>query len=331
MKRMDPGRLDWFKERARCHDAVHPIELLNEIAALEDELADWKRRWQDEDDAARHAREALQVEREEWRQEKERLGAEFAQAHADAAEYRRAMHEISTQRDALDGYAETLQELVDVLRPNGETVLEAARRVTAEIAHLKPSGQVAEDKATLAGALTRGEEFTPHNLDALSRLVAKAQGYEEMLGGEKAHNEVLDDLYRILGQRDGEDTLSAAERVVSERNTAVANNAALLEVIDDIAHRSTDTLGGMEAHDRAVRVRQQPHPGAALLEHLRACRDLLTVLRPILDLPFQIVEATVPTAGMDSAPDQVVGTLHISLAKMRKLREAISKIEDQRP
>lgn len=54
-----------------------------------------------------------------------------------------------------------------------------------------------------------------------------------------------------------------------ERDAALADNAALVEVLGDVAHRSMDTLGGQDAHDRAVRVHAQPHPGAALLEEHR--------------------------------------------------------------
>lgn len=38
-KRLDQKRMDQFKDWARCHEAVHPGELLKHIAALEDELS----------------------------------------------------------------------------------------------------------------------------------------------------------------------------------------------------------------------------------------------------------------------------------------------------
>lgn len=47
------------------------------------------------------------------------------------------------------------------------------------------------------------------------------------------------------------------------------------------------------------------------------------VLKELLDCPYVIDEATVPKAGVDAAPDQVVGTMHVALPKMRKLRAAL--------
>lgn len=69
----------------------------------------------------------------------------------------------------------------------------------------------------------------------------------------------------------------------------------------------------------------------AYIGHLHRGRDALrgentalrAALEPLVALPYVIDEATVPKAGIDAAPEQVIGTLHVSLAKMRKLRAAL--------
>lgn len=47
-------------------------------------------------------------------------------------------------------------------------------------------------------------------------------------------------------------------------------------------------------------------------------------LAEILDCPYVLEEATIPKGGIEVAPNQVVGTMHISLGRMRKLRAALS-------
>jgi hypothetical protein len=41
------------------------------------------------------------------------------------------------------------------------------------------------------------------------------------------------------------------------------------------------------------------------------------------DLPYTIDEATVPKAGIDSNPDQVVGEISCAVPRMRELRAAL--------
>jgi hypothetical protein len=52
-------------------------------------------------------------------------------------------------------------------------------------------------------------------------------------------------------------------------------------------------------------------------------RDLLEA---IINCPYVINENTVPVSGADSAPAQVVGTLHLSLEKHRLLVEELNKL-----
>lgn len=60
--------------------------------------------------------------------------------------------------------------------------------------------------------------------------------------------------------------------------------------------------------------------------------ELKKLLQLVLDMPFVIDEATVPKAGVDMAPDRVIGTLHLSLAKRRRIAAAlVSKIEPMDP
>lgn len=171
-------------------------------------------------------------------------------------------------------------------------------RLKAELARFALSGQVAEDEATLAEAV--------HHLrwtglrGALSRLAAKAQGYEAM----KAERDALKaDVQRFIEaaahdqqtmdtikQRHAETveahkgTQKALAETMRERDAAVADNAVLLDgflrmmgVFESLAleaERSGDVVRAGE-HRRAAeslrRIHAQPHLGAALLsEHAKA-------------------------------------------------------------
>lgn len=56
-----------------------------------------------------------------------------------------------------------------------------------------------------------------------------------------------------------------------------------------------------------------------------AMSELLAALRELLDCPFDIDSATVPKAGIDAAPEQVVGTMSVALLRYRRARAAIAK------
>lgn len=96
------------------------------------------------------------------------------------------------------------------------------------------------------------------------------------------------------------------ELEIPEGEEDPANPEHYKDCISISAERSFNAL--VADHDR---VRQE-------YEALRAA------VAPLLDLPYVIDESTIPAAGPDSAPDQVVGTLHVSLTKMRALRTLLN-------
>lgn len=52
---------------------------------------------------------------------------------------------------------------------------------------------------------------------------------------------------------------------------------------------------------------------------------LREALEELLGCPYNLEEASIPKAGIDAAPEyQVVGTMHVSLTRMRKVREALN-------
>lgn len=51
---------------------------------------------------------------------------------------------------------------------------------------------------------------------------------------------------------------------------------------------------------------------------------LVEALEQLLDCPYVIEQATIPKAGIEAAPQQVVGTLHVNLMRMRKARAALA-------
>lgn len=70
---------------------------------------------------------------------------------------------------------------------------------------------------------------------------------------------------------------------------------------------------------------------AANTRLISAAPDLLEALQELIECPFDIDAATVPEAGIDAAPDQVVGTMSVSLSRRRKARAAIAKATGAQP
>ena len=54
---------------------------------------------------------------------------------------------------------------------------------------------------------------------------------------------------------------------------------------------------------------------------------LLEALRELVECPYRIDEASIPAAGIDAAPQQVVGTMSVALMRLRKARVALAAAE----
>jgi hypothetical protein len=55
--------------------------------------------------------------------------------------------------------------------------------------------------------------------------------------------------------------------------------------------------------------------------------ELLEALKEICDCPQFVDEATVPKAGIEAAPQQVVISMSVALVRLRKAKAAIAKTE----
>jgi len=58
----------------------------------------------------------------------------------------------------------------------------------------------------------------------------------------------------------------------------------------------------------------------------QAAQAALEALGDLLDCPYDLDEATIPKAGIDAAPEQVVGTMCVALARMRALRTKVKEL-----
>lgn len=170
----------------------------------------------------------------------------------------------------------------------------------AELARLKPSGQVAEDERRLSATLFDSDNVAWVNHDGLqearelvSRLAAKAQGYEDAVAEQERLKTIAEqaDTERGFAQKQ-----TQHER--SLKDAAVADNAALLKIAAPYlqcqcgraraAHgkdgRVVDMLTdghGMAWGDGEVLcsgfLEVTTHPGAALLERLLALEDVVGI------------------------------------------------------
>jgi hypothetical protein len=60
---------------------------------------------------------------------------------------------------------------------------------------------------------------------------------------------------------------------------------------------------------------------------IAAAPELLEALKEICDCPQWVDEATVPKAGIEAAPQQVVVNMSVALVRLRKAKTAIAKAE----
>lgn len=166
---------------------------------------------------------------------------------------------------------------------------EEVDRLRSELARLKSSGQVAEDVKVVRERLSR-LIGAPHPADeavyeALWRVAARAQGYKEATSERDEANTAL-----ALVAHERDRLRDYAKHIETCRDAAVADNAALLEQLQDLRKRvewvreAADGAAGR----RELWVNEQdvlracastdamlvwPHHGAALLKELEALRE----------------------------------------------------------
>mgnify|MGYP003627074711 FL=1 len=87
------------------------------------------------------------------------------------------------------------------------------------------------------------------------------------------------------------------------------------------AHKSMEVDGDLAlALQEALAVAHSGSPAPAAPD----VAGLVEALTEILDCPYVLEEATIPRGGVEAAPQQVVGTLHVNLVRMRKARTALA-------
>lgn len=162
-----------------------------------------------------------------------------------------------------------------------EAASNEVERLKAELARLTPSGQVVEDEAHLLGTIETHEGDLgpdPESRAALFRIAAKAQETETLRAA--LEHEVAD-----------------RRKVESEREAAVADNAALLGAIRvetvkecDLQKVAARNGSPLSCHDvitdkslwcarcRLAVVEDQPHPGSALLKQMQEQGEVVKAL-----------------------------------------------------
>lgn len=205
-----------------------------------------------------------------------------------------------------------------------DTYRKRMEEVQDELARLKPSGQVAEDRDELMGLFLelrahRSVEGWHAAIDRhaprITRLAAKAQGYEAIrkalsdnYGTDGDPLERVKDLLESEEAARNEAAVEQAERhrVEEERDAAVADNAALVEWIDQNGHaRWCERAQGREFRCTegcaAQPVTLQPHPGAALLERMKNVERELEMVRKgevcPHEMPLQRIAETISKPG----------------------------------
>lgn len=207
-----------------------------------------------------------------------------ATAPDQLGELRATVRVLTADRDAA-------REARDAKHSQLQEALVETERLKAELARLTPSGQVAEDMELLRRIIApHGDgEYKSRLCGALSRLAAKAQGYEAMKA-ESAARLALADMWKgraatLEAERDAlqaeKDSLTLAYTdACAERDAAVADNAARQRLGALMANACWNLVQRKALTDTDVPVldhlRQQwdmlgNNPGAALLaEHAKA-------------------------------------------------------------
>lgn len=68
---------------------------------------------------------------------------------------------------------------------------------------------------------------------------------------------------------------------------------------------------------------------ASLRERRRLEREVIEAVRDLEDCPYSVDQASVPKSGIESAPDQVVGTLSILYTKYQRLINSMAALDAQ--
>jgi len=63
-------------------------------------------------------------------------------------------------------------------------------------------------------------------------------------------------------------------------------------------------------------------------DELARAMAVVEAARDLLGCPYTLDEASIPRAGIDAAPDQVVGVISVALPRYRRLREAMAAFDD---
>jgi hypothetical protein len=227
----------------------------------------------------------------------------------------------------------------------------------AEIASLKPSGQVAEDARTVTRELERAV-VTPSVAEALHRLAAGAQHAESLqrkLDGLVAEDAATVEAYAfetgsvLPYQKDARAALSRlatkaqgydaavvdrdkawSERAtaIAEKHSAVADNAALVKRAKDIAEDESNILEWRNAAHAILG--NDPHPGVALLEEMQGLRRELELVRKgelcPHEMPLQRIAEVVGAPG-DLLSAHEVAARVVSLAEQhRKARDVTARL-----
>lgn len=135
----------------------------------------------------------------------------------------------------------------------------------------------------------------PYSFHHWNRRAAQSRGEVERLENDRAEQ------WRLRREAEaGRDTNAA---VIAELRAQLAERDALLR--DRMIARTCELSVQLdEAH--------------ALLREIEGC-------------PWVVDEATIPRAGIEAAPQQVVGTMHVGLIRLRKIRAALSTSAEPKP
>jgi predicted nucleic acid-binding Zn-ribbon protein len=224
-----------------------------------------------------------------------------------AAEIERLKAELAREKQAADVWRKRIEAAAEALAdvmPGEVGRLDLIARIEVlknqrddaqgEVVRLTAIGQVAEDRAILNGLISDTERTTGNmEVDArsaLSRLAAKAQGYEafveacrDALGPYRSAG-TSDDV--VLLHKDLEAARAFSVQFGDERDAAVADNAAHVLFIRTMRQRlleADDLKAAVRVADRCGDHVDDSHPGADLLEQMQDQEATIKALADALE------------------------------------------------